>query len=200
MASVQKITGKLKTTYRVQIMRNGQRIGKSFSTKKAADLFLARITASDDLAEALTDVSLNSILFKDAVCSFLDEYKGRDQSIIRRLTWWADRLGSKPVGKITRQHVRAGLTALARDEKAPATINRTKACLSSFFKWFNKKHDTRHNPCREIEGETEGPGRSRFLSDDEVSRLLEACQSSAWERLHLIVHMALGCVLKVMKI
>ncbi|HHQ4733465.1 TPA: tyrosine-type recombinase/integrase [Aeromonas veronii] len=191
MASVQKITGKLKTTYRVQIMRNGQRIGKSFSTKKAAELFLARITASDDLAEALTDVSLNSILFKDAVCSFLDEYQGRDQSIIRRLTWWADRLGSKPVGKITRQHVRAGLTALARDEKAPATINRTKACLSSFFKWFNKKHDTRHNPCREIEGETEGPGRSRFLSDDEVSRLLEACQSSAWERLHLIVHMAL---------
>lgn len=119
MASVQKITGKLKTTYRVQIMRNGQRIGKSFSTKKAAELFLARITASDDLAEALTDVSLNSILFKDAVCSFLDEYQGRDQSIIRRLTWWADRLGSKPVGKITRQHVREGLLALAKDEKAP---------------------------------------------------------------------------------
>lgn len=191
MASVQKITGKLKTTYRVQIMRNGQRIGKSFSTKKAAELFLARITASDDLAEALTDVNLNSILFKDAVCSFLDEYQGRDQSIIRRLTWWADRLGSKPVGKITRQHVREGLLALAKDEKAPATINRTKACLSSFFKWFNRKHDTRHNPCSEIEGEPEGQGRTRFLSDDEIARLLEACQNSAWDRLHLLVHMAL---------
>ncbi|MGL5041181.1 MAG: tyrosine-type recombinase/integrase [Aeromonas sp.] len=172
-------------------MRNGQRIGKSFPTKKAADLYLARITTSDDLAEALTDINLNSILFKDAVSAFLDEYKARDQSIIRRLSWWAARLGAKPVGKIARQHVRAGLQALANDEKSPATINRTKACLSSFFKWFNRKYDTRHNPCREIAGEAEGAGRSRFLSDDEIGRLLDACQHSTWERLHLIVHMAL---------
>ncbi|MCK2070719.1 tyrosine-type recombinase/integrase [Aeromonas caviae] len=191
MASVQKITGKLKTTYRVQIMRNGQRIGKSFSTKKAADLFLARITADDDLAEALTDVNLNSILFKDAASAFLNDYRGRDQSVIRRLTWWANRLGSKPVGKITPQLVMAGLTALAKDEKAPATINKTKACLSSFFKWFNKQHLTRHNPCREIAAEPENNARKRFLSDDEMRRLLDACERSTWERLYLLVHMAL---------
>ncbi len=54
MASVQKITGKRGTTYRVQFMRNGRRIGQTFPRKKDAEQFLAQIVVSDDLADAMT--------------------------------------------------------------------------------------------------------------------------------------------------
>ncbi|MDM5087229.1 hypothetical protein OB925_20755 [Aeromonas rivipollensis] len=37
MANIQKITGKRGSSYRVQFMKNGRRIGQTFKTKKAAE-------------------------------------------------------------------------------------------------------------------------------------------------------------------
>ena len=141
MASVQKITGKRGTTYRVQFMRNGRRIGQTFPRKKDAEQFLAQIVVSDDLADAMTGVALSTIPLSNSVRDFLDEYKGRDRSMIQRLGWWADRLKGKPVGKVSRQHIKSALEALQKDEKSPGTLNRYKAAISSLFQWFNDKHD-----------------------------------------------------------
>ena len=141
MASVQKITGKRGTTYRVQFMRNGRRIGQTFPRKKDAEQFLAQIVVSDDLADAMTGAALSTIPLSNSVRDFLDEYKGRDRSMIQRLGWWADRLKGKPVGKVSRQHIKFALEALQKDEKSPSTLNRYKAAISSLFQWFNDKHD-----------------------------------------------------------
>ena len=192
MASVQKITGKRGTTYRVQFMRNGRRIGQTFPRKKDAEQFLAQIVVSDDLADAMTGAALSTIPLSNSVRDFLDEYKGRDRSMIQRLGWWADRLGDKPMGKIQRQHIRAALDALKQDEKSPATINRYQAAISSVFVWFNDKHDTKHNPAREVRQQTENNGRTRFLADDELSRLMASAKVSKWERLHLLIHLAIS--------
>ncbi|MFM5365101.1 tyrosine-type recombinase/integrase [Aeromonas veronii] len=192
MAQVRTVTGKRGKTYRVQMMRNGQRIDKSFPRKKDAEAFLSRLTVCDDLADAMTSVSLTTIPLSDAIRDYLDQYKGRDRSMIQRLGWWADRIGSKPVGKIQRIQIKTALDALAKDEKSPATINRYKAAISSVFEWFNDKHDTKHNPAREVRQQTESAGRTRFLSDAEIGRLLDAASNSRWERLHLLIHMALA--------
>ncbi len=192
MASVQKITGKRGTTYRVQFMRNGRRVGQTFPRKKDAEAFLAQITVSDDLADALTHSALATITADSAIKTFLDEYKGRDRSMIQRLGWWAVRLNAKPMGKVTRQHIRAALDALKQDEKSPATINRYQAAISSVFVWFNDKHDTKHNPAREVRQQAENNGRTRFLSDDELSRLMASAKVSKWERLHLLIHLAIS--------
>lgn len=191
MASVQKITGKRGTTYRVQFMRNGRRVGKTFPRKKDAEQFLAQIVVSDDLADALTGAALSTIPLSKSVRDFLDQYKGRDRSMIQRLGWWADRLGDKPMGKIQRQHIKAALDALKQDEKSPATINRYKAAISSVFEWFNDEHDTKHNPAREVRQQAENNGRTRFLSDSELDSLLAAAKRSKWDRLHLLIHLAI---------
>ena len=102
MANVQKISGKRGTSYRVQFMRNGRRVGQTFPRKKDAEAFLAQITVSDDLADALTNVTLSTTTLSQAIRDYLDQYNGRDSSIMQRLTWWADRLGTKPVGRVTR--------------------------------------------------------------------------------------------------
>ena len=97
MAQVRTVSGKRGKTYRVQMMRNGQRIDKSFPRKKDAEAFLSRLTVCDDLADAMTSVSLTTIPLSDAIRDYLDQYTGRDTSGIQRLVWWSDRLGDKPV-------------------------------------------------------------------------------------------------------
>ena len=101
MAQVRTVTGKRGKTYRVQLMRNGQRIDKSFPRKKDAEAFLSRLTVCDDLADAMTSVSLTTIPLSDAIRDYLDQYKGRDRSMIQSLGWWADRIGSKPAVSYT---------------------------------------------------------------------------------------------------
>ena len=192
MASVQKITGKRGTTYRVQFMRNGRRVGQTFPRKKDAEAFLAQITVCDDLADALTHTILATVTIDSAIKSFLDQYKGRDRSMIQRLGWWAERLRGKPVGKVQRPHIKAALDALKQDEKSPATINRYQAAISSVFVWFNDQHDTKHNPAREVRQQAENNGRTRFLSDDELSRLMTTAKASKWPRLHLLIHLAIS--------
>jgi len=66
MANVQKISGKRGTSYRVQFMRNGRRVGQTFPRKKDAEAFLAQITVSDDLADALTNVTLTTTTLSQA--------------------------------------------------------------------------------------------------------------------------------------
>lgn len=192
MANIQKITGKRGTSYRVQFMKNGRRIGQTFKTKKAAEAFMAQLIVYDDMADALTHFSLSTILIDSAITAFLDQYKGRDRSLIQRLGWWAERLKGKPVGKVSRQHIKFALEALQKDEKSPSTLNRYKAAISSLFEWFNDKHDVKHNPAREVRQKTEDNQYTRFLSDDELSRLLKAASTSKWERLHLLIHMAIA--------
>ncbi|MFQ2315844.1 tyrosine-type recombinase/integrase [Aeromonas caviae] len=191
MASVQKITGKRGTSYRAQFMRNGRRVGKTFPTRKEAERFLAHLTVSDDLSACLTDINLTTVTLAEAIRQYLDQHTGKDTNIIQRLGWWSERIGDKPVGKVTRQQVKAGLGALEDDGKAPATLNRYRSALSSVFSWFCDKHDLKHNPAREVKQKTEDNARSRFLSDDELARLLTATRASNWDRLHLLVSMAI---------
>ncbi|MGL5289938.1 MAG: tyrosine-type recombinase/integrase [Aeromonas sp.] len=191
MAKVRIINGKRGKTYRVQFMRNGQKIDRTFQKKKDAEHFLARITTSEDLADALTSVALNTSPFCEVAIQYLDQYKGRDRSAIQRVGWWANRLSTKPVGKITRQNVKDSLSLLIGEGKAPATINRYQAALSAVFAWFNDENDTKHNPARDVRQQTENNARTRFLSNDEVDRLLAAAKNGKWERLHLLLHMAL---------
>ncbi|MFM5025269.1 tyrosine-type recombinase/integrase [Aeromonas caviae] len=192
MANIQKITGKRGSSYRVQFMKNGRRIGQTFKTKKAAEAFMAQLIVYDDMADALTHSSLSTILIDSAITAFLDQYKGRDRSIIQRLGWWAEHLQGKPVGKVTRQHIKSALDVLTKGKKSPATLNRYKAAISSLFEWFNEQYNTKHNPAREVRQKAENNGRTRFLSDDELSRLLKAASVSKWERLHLLIHMAIA--------
>lgn len=191
MAKVQKIVGKHGISWRAQIMRNGRRVGKTFPTKKEAERYLAFLISSDDLSACLTDIHLTNTPLALAIRQFLDQYTGKDTNIIQRANWWAERIGDKPVGKVTRQHVKAGLAALEADGLADSTLNRYRSALSSVFTWFCDKHDLKHNPAREVKQKTEDNARTRFLDDDELIRLLAAAKSSRWDRLHLLISMAI---------
>jgi integrase len=53
------------------------------------------------------------------------------------------------------------------------------------------RYDLKVNPCLEVKQKREDNARTRFLSTDELARLMVASKTSKWERLHMLIHMAL---------
>ncbi|WP_324031014.1 tyrosine-type recombinase/integrase [Aeromonas caviae] len=192
MAKVQERIGAKGKTYRVEFMRGGSRVSKTFRLKKDAVAFAAQITLNADLANTLASVELNTKPLSKVFAEYLNAHTGRDKSVPQRLEWWANTIGpDKLIGKITKQDIKKAMNTLESEGKAPATFNRYKAALSSVFEWFNNEYDTKHNPTREVRQKGLDNARTRFLSDEELPRLLAAAKASNWERLHLLLHMAI---------
>ncbi|HEU4458450.1 MAG TPA: site-specific integrase [Methylibium sp.] len=146
---------------------------------------------------------------------YMAHYAGRDCTRLQRLTWWVAQLGNERLDEVCDDQVHAALEALAMNASryfagldadgkpihkakkkpiAPATINRYAASLSAVFTWAIKRRiapKAFDNPCRRIERRPENNELTRFLSDDERTRLLAACRASAWPRLYLLVLLAL---------
>ncbi|MGI2822009.1 tyrosine-type recombinase/integrase [Vibrio fluvialis] len=189
MATIQSRKGKKGTTYRVEFMRGGFRASKSFKLKKEAQKFAASILVDDNFAGSLTNRTLTTLKFSEAVAQFLEQDQGKDLSKHQRLNHWVSIFQDKPVGKVTRQQVKSELRKLAED-KAAATVNRFKAALGSLYRYLSNEFDIDYNPVKGIPQMAENNARTRFLSNSELSALLKACQESKWDRLYLLVLMA----------
>lgn len=146
---------------------------------------------------------------------YMQHWTGADTTRTQRLTCWVAQLGDVALQDLTDDHVHAALEALAtrnaryysgKDEAgrpvlnakrkllAPATVNRYLAALSAVLTWSAKKRIPPKgwvHPCRSVERRPERNERTRFLSDDERERLLQACRASRWPRLYVLVLMAL---------
>lgn len=190
MATLQVRKGKKSITYRVEFMRDGKRISKSFKLKKEAQTFIALLLVDNDLANSLTNHILTTLNFSDAVKKLLDQDNGRDPSKHQRLRYWVSVFGNLKVGKVTRQQVKAELKRLSND-KAPATLNRYKAALGSLYRYLSDEFDIDYNPVKGIRQYTENNARTRFLSDEELSILFSTVKKSKWDQLFLLVLMAI---------
>ena len=146
---------------------------------------------------------------------YMQHYEGRDTTRLQRLSWWKARLQGVALQDLSDDDVHAALESLAQQRSryfagedfdgkaiykdkrkpiAPATVNRYAASLAAVITWSIKRRIAPKgyvHPCRSIERRTESAGKTRFLSDDERGRLLEACRASAWPRLYGLVLMGL---------
>lgn len=146
---------------------------------------------------------------------YMAHYSGRDETRLQRLTWWKSKVGQLALQDLTDDHVHAALEDLAtrparyyagKDAEgrklfefkkrtiAPATVNRYAASLAAVITWAIKRRIAPKgyvHPCRSIERRPEHNEKTRFLSDDECRRLLDACRASSWPRLYALVLAAL---------
>lgn len=148
---------------------------------------------------------------------YMAHYVGRDTAVSHRLAWWREQLGALRLDELSDDHVHAGLDKLAsrparyyagKDAdgrsifrakargKPPsgATLNRYLSCIAAVLTWAIRRRIAPKgfdHPVRRVEYQDEGPGKTRFLSDDERARLLDACKASKWPRLYLLVMLAL---------
>ena len=147
---------------------------------------------------------------------YMAHYEGRDSSRLQRLSWWSTKIGTVPMQDVTDDHIHEAIESLShqcsryfagndvdgkpifrakpKKQLSPATLNRYSASIASVFSWAIKKRVAPKgfiHPCRAIERRPEHNEKTRFLSDSERERLLEACKQSTWKLLYLLVLTAL---------
>lgn len=128
-----------------------------------------------------------------------------DQST--QLQWWKENIGHFVLADITpaliaeqRDKLANGIT-MRKVLRTPATVNRYLAALSHMFTIAIKEWGwLEDNPIVKVNKLKEPRGRVRFLSDEERSRLLKACQQSPSQYLYLVVVLALSTGARRMEI
>jgi integrase len=192
MAYIQKVKRKQDTAYRVFITVDSEkRITKTFSTKRSAVQFVNSVESDRNKLLAYTQ-SKSRTLLSLVIDKYLNnEYKGtrvNDERV--KLNFWIKALGDKPIIDITTIDINEALSTLPSQFKN-ATINRYVAAISVVFSYAYKVYGLHVNPVRKIPSLPENNERTRFLSEAERTSLFKACRASKWDKLYLIVLIAI---------
>lgn len=202
------IEGAKGTSYKVLIRKQGfATISQTFATRKEAREFRDKVKGSKDLMTRLGG-SGSRLTLANMIEKYMEQYRGRDKSVSQKCGVWKERLGNWRLADITRHTIAEELDKLKTEPalqplrkheskettrpRSEATVNRYHATLSGIFKLAIAKGFIDENPARGISrgGETSRFGRA--LSDDERTTLLEKCKQSEWDRLYLLVTLALS--------
>jgi integrase len=192
MAYIQKVRRKKDVAYRVYIKKAGvKRVSKTFDTKRLAVQFVNSIESDRSKLVSYSNTKLQ-IKLSVVIDNYLsNKYKGsRLKDEQRKLDFWTKHLGSKQVRDIVKSDISTTLSHLPK-QLTNATINRYKAAISVVFSYACREYDLPDNPVRHIRSLPENNARIRFLSDDERSRLFKAVRQSSWDKLYLLVLLAI---------
>jgi len=192
MATIQKVKRRSDFAYRVLIRQAGMKpVTKTFNTKRSAVQFVNSIESDRNKLLAYTQ-SKSQTVFSIIIDEYLKkEYKGSRLNEERvKLNFWMDALGDKPIIDITSTDINEALSTLPAHLKN-ATINRYVAAISVVFSYACREYGLHINPVRKIPSLPENNKRTRFLSEAERTSLFKACRASKWDKLYLIVLLAI---------
>ncbi len=216
MATITKVKTKSGIRWKALIRRGNRSKSKTFQLKSSAKAWAQEMERGDELAIALGSLGAQ-ITLAELAEEYMAQYEGRDHSREFRVQFWVDRIGNKRLTDIRPGLVRLHLddysdgrvricAGVGRDlkpktreinrKRSPATRNRMKAALGAMLSYAREKeYLVGPLPTASVPAVHEDNKRNRFLSADERKRLLKACRESDWDRLYLLVIMALtsGC-------
>jgi len=192
MAYIQKVKRKKDVAYRVYIKKAGvKRVSKTFDTKRLAVQFVNSIESNRSKLISYNDTKPQTKL-SVVIGNYLSkEYKGtRPKDEERKLNLWIKHIGDKSIRDIVKSDISTTLSFLSK-RLSNATVNRYKAAISIVFSYACREYDLPDNPVRHIRPLPEDNSRTRYLSDDERTRLFEAVRQSSWDKLYLITLLAI---------
>jgi len=192
MACIQKVKRKKGIVYRVYIKKKGiRRISKSFDSKRLAVQFANSIESDRNKLLAYTQSKSHTLLSVVIDKYLSSEYKGtRVNDERRKLSFWLEALGDNVIIDITTvciNEARSTLPSLFKN----ATVNRYVAAISVVFSYACREYGLHINPVRNIPSLPENNERIRFLSEAERTRLFSSCRASQWDKLYLLVLLAI---------
>jgi integrase len=130
--------------------------------------------------------------FREICDEYLLRWNKKDyQGQIQRVNYWCQIFGDRIMSDIDIFDIREHIDGMVDSGKRPTTINRTKAVLSSIFKFALSRGYIDVNIVRNVVIDDDTKRRNRVLNDDERKRLIKACQESHWDRLYLLVLMGM---------
>ena len=129
--------------------------------------------------------------FREISDEYLLRWNKKDyQGQMQRVNNWCKIFGDRIMTDIDIFDLREHIDTMIDKGQRLATINRKKAVLSSLFKFALSRGYVDENIVRNIVID-DTKQRDRVLSDDERQRFVKSCQESKWDRLYLLVVMAM---------
>lgn len=187
---------KLETRWQALVRVQGSKARvATFNSKAQAETWAAR---TQDLVKSGEALSVEA--GKRKVGELIAEYVERvlparklrtEERIRQQLEWWAEEIGAYGIAEVNYTLLMKSLHRL-EDETSGSTVNRYKAVAGPFFDWCVKSRLIRDNPMRAIEHWKEPEGRTRFLSADELDKLITACKAET-DRPDLLTQFVLAC-------
>lgn len=207
MATIRKIQRESGVVYKAIIKKKGVELkSKTFTRKGDAVTWAKRIEADQEMMEALGTRGAG-MRFSELIDQYVAQWTGKCQNQYIRAAYWNDVFGNEKLIDINADLVRqqlkeleagrckrgdgAGKTKLLAKTRSPSTVNRYRTVLSAIFKYaigegYLTVNPVNRVPCRKVSNQ-----RTRYLSDSERERLMEACKKSGWPKLQLLVLMAM---------
>jgi integrase len=152
-------------------------------------------------------IELEFLTFEDLANEYMKQWSKKDPNQIPRTTYWLAVFGKQPIKAISTDDIRKALdhyakgkclkgdgTGKSRETNKPRSSNtvlRLKAVLSSIFKYAIRRGYLKENPVEGVFVDATPNQVERFLDDKERQALLSACQESTWDKLYLVVLMAI---------
>lgn len=215
MPTILKLARKNDTIkWRALIRRQGHPAAtRVFRTKKEAEEWARKIEGDLDQLDDLPGAEARRRTLAQAIEGYMLEYTGQDGARVGRLAWWKDHYGDRRLSTINQATIKEALKKLGKSRsrkaagesdgedasdakpvkgRSAATLNRHQAAIAVVLKWAIEEKWISKNPALQIRRQKEPGGRVRFLSEEERTRLLDACAASEWPDLLLFVKIALS--------
>ena len=198
MATITKRVGKRGITYKVQIRpKNSAHITKSFKSHKQAERWAKDTEA--DLEHSGATVEAYKKTLKDAI----DRYRKTVLPEVTRskreylIDWWEEKYGRFSLKDITQALICEVRDKLCHEEvkgkkRSASTAIKYLATISHIlskcieWQWVNE------NVVLKVSKPSLPKGKTRFLSDSEREKLIQACKSSRNPYLYIIVILAIS--------
>jgi integrase len=130
--------------------------------------------------------------FREVSNEYLSRWNKKDYSgQMQPINYWCLIFGDRIMTDIDIFDLREHIDSMTDEGQRATTINRKKAVLSSVYKFALSRGYVDANIVRNVVIDDDTKRRDRVLSDDERKRLIKACQESHWDKLYLLVLMAM---------
>ena len=201
---IERKTGKGKTVYIASVRRQGfPKSYQSFSRLTDAKLWIQDLEYKMRSGLRCTQPESERHTFADAIDRFiLEELPKQPKNLSdqqRHLLWFKKQLGFKILGDVSPALITEVKGKFQRETtrrntlRKPQTWNRYLTSISCVFEaccrdwqWLEQ------NPAQRVRRERKAPGRVRFLSEEERTKLLEACKDSNSPNLYPLVVLTLS--------
>jgi integrase len=130
--------------------------------------------------------------FREICTEYLARWNKKDYANqLLRVNYWCEVFGDRIMTDIDIFDLREHIDDLLDEGQRTATINRKKAVLSSIYQYALSRGYVDANIVRSVVLDNDSKRRDRVLTDEERKRLLKACRESHWDKLYLLVLMAM---------
>lgn len=130
--------------------------------------------------------------FREVSTEYLARWNKKDYANqLLRVNYWCEVFGDRIMTDIDIFDLREHIDELLDEGQRTATINRKKAVLSSIYQYALSRGYVDANIVRSVVLDNDSKRRDRVLTDEERKRLLKACRESHWDKLYLLVLMAM---------